>query len=151
MLAYLPGFQARQSEARLNDRLADDIVDVLPEGGVILASNYSHSMIYFYKMLGEERGREKHWRVLHDTSWKAANAEAVGRLLRGEKVSWGPLALQDEYRGNREVFFSAADKSLLDAAGFASEPVDLPGDGGGKNIYGGKQVRIYKITASPHH
>ncbi len=151
MLAYLPGFQARQSEARLNDRLADDIVDVLPEGGVILASNYSHSMIYFYKMLGEERGREKHWRVLHDTSWKPANAEAVGRLLRGEKVSWGPLVLQDEYRGRHEVFFTAADKKLLDEAGFASEPVDLPGDGGGKNIYGGKQVQIYKITAAPHH
>ncbi|MFH1549694.1 MAG: DUF2723 domain-containing protein [Planctomycetota bacterium] len=151
VFSNLPDFQARQSEARLNDRLSDDIVDVLPEGGVILASNYSDSMIYAYKMLGEERGREKHWRVLNDGSWKTMCAEVVGGLLGGEQVYWGPLALQDEYRGRHEVFFSAADKSLLDAAGFASEPVDLPGDGGGKNIYGGKQVRIYKITAPPHH
>ncbi|MFH1549696.1 MAG: DUF2723 domain-containing protein [Planctomycetota bacterium] len=151
MLANLPRIQAKRDKAMTRDKLADDIIDSLPPGGVMLASNYDDSMLLLYKMLGEERGREKHWRVWHDTSWKAANAEAVGGLLRGEKIFWGPLVVQDEYRGNHEIFFSAADKRLLDAAGFKSEPVDLPGDGGGKNIYGGKQVRIYKITAPPHH
>jgi len=162
MFFNMPGLKAKQEEARLIDILANDVVDALPPDGVILANSYPDSMLMFYKMLGEKRGREKEWRVMHDTGWKVIkpdagwfdpvnvasryDMEAVGRLLKGEEVNWGPLALKDENPGRHEIYFWHRDKILLDMAGFLSERVDLPGEAGEKNVYGGRQIRLYRIT-----
>ena len=165
LLTNLPEFREKQKQMALNDGLANDLVGLMPEGGVILANNYSDSMLLFYKMLGEENHRRLHWRVMHDTSWKLRtpgtdvfggahpvstyNVEAVAGLLRGEPVDWGPLALEDRHKGPHDVFFFHTDKALLDMAGFSSNPVDLPGDDAGKNRYGGMRLRFYRITGRP--
>ncbi len=162
MFSNMPGFKAKQEEARLNDILANDVVDALPPDGVILANDYVDSMILFYKMLGEKRGREKEWRVMHDAGWKTIKPEAgwfdpanvasrydvetVGRLLKGEEVNWSPLALKDKNAGRHEIYFWSRDKILLDMAGFLSERVDLPGEAGEKNVYGGGRILLYRIT-----
>lgn len=147
-----------RSQTAANEMLADDLVDALPPNGVILAHSYGDSMIMMYKMLGDERGREKHWRVLHDTTWKtpddshaAANGPpydlpVIDGLLRGDNIDWPPLAVEDRYPAGHELFFFEPDRPLIDGAGFISEPVDLPGDGHGKNIYGGEKRRIFRIV-----
>lgn len=153
---------AMQKEAELNDILTDAVVDALPADGVILAYSYQDSMLMFYKMLGEERGREKRWRVMHDTTWKVMkpeteafdpanpasryDVEAVERLLNGEDADWSPLVPDEKRPGPRNVFFWHRDKMLLDMAGFLSERADLPGDAREKNVYGGRPVRMYRVT-----
>ena len=69
-----------------------------------------------------------------------------GRLLKGEEVNWSPLARKDKNAGKHEIYFWSRDKILLDMAGFLSERVDLPGEAGEKNVYGGRQIRLYRIT-----
>jgi len=147
-----------RSQTAANEMLADDVVDALPPNGVILAHSYGDSMIMMYKMLGDERGREKRWRVLHDTTWKipddshaAANGPpydlpVIDGLLRGDNIDWPPLTVEDRYPAGHELFFFEPDRPLIDGAGFVSEPVDLPGDGHGKNIYGGQKYRIFRIA-----
>jgi MFS family permease len=154
--------QAKQREMALNEKLANDVIEALPKDGVILANSYNDSMIFMYKMVGERRESEKRWRVLHDTSWRITRVEpdpthmtdgrtvydlsAVERLMRGEKVDWSPLSLEEGGPIRHAVYFSSGDKPLLDRAGYTSEAVDLPGNGTGENCYGGRTIRLYRIT-----
>lgn len=147
----IPRMQVKQEEMRLNDKLANDVIDALPVHGVILAHSYNDSMVFMYKMLGEGRGSEKRWRVMHDSSWKitwadparpeseqeACNRSVVEKLLRGEKVDWSPLALEEGEPVKHAVYFSGSDKRLLDKAGYKSEAVELPGD---------RTIRLFRIT-----
>jgi tetratricopeptide (TPR) repeat protein len=142
--------------------LADDIIDALPPGGVILGSEYGDTSLFLYKMLGEGRDSAKGWRVLANTQWKRklrvaevrgldidpANKAAtydvseVARLVDGEEIDWGPLTLRDKYRGRHEVFFSHPDKVIMDMAGFVSEPVVLKGGGEGSTL----TVKGYRVV-----
>jgi len=145
---------------------ARDIVDAMPRDAVILANNPSDSNLFLYEMLGEEYGAEKGWLVWQSASWKRMKADTsdvhrfngaalfdvseVDRLLRGERVDWGPLTENDAHQGKHTVFFTHLDKIFMDMAGFISEPVDLPGDGDGKNRYGDETIRLYRIVETPN-
>lgn len=145
---------------------ARDIVDAMPRDAVILANNPSDSNLFLYEMLGEEYGAEKGWLVWQSALWKRMKADTsdvhrfngaalfdvseVDRLLRGERVDWGPLTAGDAYQGGHAVFFTHMDKIFMDMAGFISEPVDLPGDGDGENRYGDATIRLYRIVETPN-
>jgi len=154
----------RQQGAEASNAFANDVIDALPYGGVILANEYSDTSLFLYKMLGEGYARDKEWRVLQNTLWKHKKSDTggidpandaakydvsgVARLVDGEEIDWGPLALKDANRGRHEIFFIHRDKTLMDMAGFVSEPVDLKGDSGGRNRYGVATVRLYRITST---
>jgi tetratricopeptide (TPR) repeat protein len=156
----------RQKDAAANAAIANDVIDALPRGGVILVSRPGDTLPFLYKILGEGYEREKDWRVLESALWKlerpknelkgltlegrngaaAFDPVIVLRLLEGEEIDWGPLILPDVNRGRREVFFFHSDKAIMDMAGIVSEPVDLKGDAGGKNRYGPATVVLYKVV-----
>jgi tetratricopeptide (TPR) repeat protein len=164
VFANAPEMLEGQALAGTRSVFSNDVVDKLPHGGVILAYDRENTALFFYRMLGEGYGSGKEWRVLQYSCWKhektdkrgidPANDAAtydvseVSRLLKGEAVEWGPLTTEDTRAGRHEAFFFHRDKAIMDMAGFISEPVDLKGDGDGKNRYGGAAVRLYRIVGT---
>jgi len=152
--------EEKRQKMAVIDKLVNDAIDALPANGVILANSYNDAMILMYKMLGEERGSAKHWRVLHDADWKitrvdperpaaveeVCNRDVVERLMRGEDVDWSPLVTHKGEPAKHEVYFWGIDQPLLDEAGFEYERVHLPGDGTGEDCYGGGPVGLFRIT-----